>query len=124
MNLPIVLFLLILLALGVWGSQKLMKESADKEKSDEDRKILKVFAWIIRGVMIFFLIITLDQSGIIDVPNPFDGPKVGNSIPTTGYQPSEAVAPQVEAVDGRPNMDKVREEHQQQLDGFEEKKDE
>jgi len=119
MNLETTLFLLVILSLAIWGSQHLMKKAGEEKTDDEDRKILKTIAWVIRGIIIFLAVIMLDRFGVITVPNPFDGPKIENTIPATGYQPERAVAPQIEAIDGRPDMDAVRDEHQQQLDDFE-----
>lgn len=121
MNLETTLFLLATLGLGIWGSQHLMKKSGENKMDAEVRKFLKILAWGIRGVIFFLVIIMLNRFGIITVPNPFDGPKVENTLPLTSSQSNDAVAPEIDAINGRPDMDTVRDAHQKQLNDFEKK---
>jgi len=124
MNLETLIFFLILLGLILWFSFWIMKKVHQATEDDdvyEVRGLLRFVAWALRVVVLLIALVIADRFNFIDIPNPFDGAKIENEIPRSPTEPPESGAPpEIEVKDGRPNMDDIRAEHQDQLDEFEE----
>jgi len=122
MNLESVIFfflgLIVLIFLAVKAS-KYAKSLKEENKNFESKGF---FTWLSRGfwfIIAIIMIIMVDRFGIINIPNPFSGPTVSNTMPPVSYKQEATSVPVIEATDGRPNMKDIRNKHQDELNDFE-----
>lgn len=106
--------------LGFWLRRKAAKATEGSEWYDE-RKILRITSWVVWAIALVVLLGTLQSHRIINIKTPFSGPTVGNTLPRRTEVPEAGEPPKVEVKDGRPDLDKVKADHQEKLNDFEEK---
>jgi hypothetical protein len=120
MNLLTVLVVCVGLVALAWGALKCRSVAKDQDRSNDDRLMA---LWGARVLVIVFVIAALGAvqvSGIVKIPDPFQGPKVTNEMPNRVMEsPATGPAPTLEGVPMQPDVGKAAREHQQQLKKFE-----
>lgn len=110
----------IVVAILLFAASMKLRDMSQSEKYEKDERTF--FRWISKIIwLILFLgaIIGADMFGYIDIPNPFDGPKINETMMTPQPDYSAPVeAPELEGKTNKPDMDAVKNEHQEQLDNF------
>lgn len=119
MNMESLIAVIIVLVLFVWGGSALRRLS---KRITEESELFHyktsihmggTFLWIIA-----FLALCFTATRFIDTDfGVLSGPQA--DLPASSMPSSEPVKPTVDVIDGRPNMDEVRDEHREQLEEFE-----
>lgn len=126
MNIVLVIILgAVFLALVIGGFKSLVKAASLRAEAQKEGQQLDeaepLYRWGGRAsLFVAFLVTIIVVDGfIVDIPNPFSGPKVGNEMPTMESPAQRVIKPEINVPDGRATMKDAAEEHQKKLESFE-----
>lgn len=88
-------------------------------ESDENKRLFLTLSKLLFIVTLFITITTIQVSGLVKIPDPFQGQKITNEIPNKAYGTPNVALPEVGAVPMKPNFDEVATEHKKRLEQFE-----
>ena len=120
MNLLTAIFSLLLLAVIGFLFVKTRSWSKNHEPGSRERNMLLWCSRLLFIVFIISIIATIQSSGIVKISDPFQGQKITNQIPNYMEEPvSTGPDPELRSVPIQPDIGKIREHHQKQLEEFE-----
>lgn len=116
------IFVLLLILWGLLKAHSFIKKSNIEDGVDEEYK--KYTALVLRLLIVIFvllLISLIQSSGIVRIPDPFQGQKVSDELQEfdSSKNDSTNTPPKLKSVPLQPDFSAVQEDHKKQLREFE-----
>ncbi len=119
MNLTTFLISFVFIIFLGWVTYKLYSHSKNVAEDDENKRLFLTLSKLLFIVTFFITITTIQVSGVVKLPDPFQGQKITNEIPNKAYGTPNVESPEVSAVPIKPDFDGVAAEHKKRLEQFE-----
>jgi hypothetical protein len=98
--------------------------SSDMNKSEDARKISLWISRLLGFILLVALIATIQVSGIVRIPDPFQGQKITNELRDfdSDYGSTTADPPELKSLSVQPDLNAIKDKHKSLLEEFEGKR--